>query len=185
MIILASASPRRKEIMQKYSYEIEVIPSNCEETVQDGLSPGQTARSLAEQKAKDVARSHPDDIVIGADTIVALDGEILGKPSSRDDAKKALQKLSGKTHEVITGVAIISGTEQEVYSAVTKVKFYPISDEEIDEYIRTGEPMDKAGSYGIQGKGGLFVEKIDGDYENVVGLPTASLSRKLKRFTNN
>ena len=186
-IILASGSPRRKELMRLAELEFEVIPADCEEII-DTESAREAVQSLAHQKALWVAGkekdSHPaDTLVIGADTVVALDDVILGKPADKEDAFRMLKTLSGREHEVYTGVSIISLDRRidDSFVACTKVKFYPLTDKEIEEYIATGEPFDKAGAYGIQGKGGLLVEGVYGDYNNVVGLPIAELVRRLKK----
>ena len=183
-IILASNSPRRKELMERAGLEIEVIPAECEEAVPDGAAPSDVVRALAMQKARWVAENKAGDgadtLVIGADTVVAVDDVILGKPKDREDAFSMLRALSGKEHCVYTGVAIILPGREESFVSSTRVKFYDLTDNEIYEYIDTKEPYDKAGSYGIQGKGGLLVESISGDYNNVVGLPIAELMRRLK-----
>lgn len=137
---------------------------------------------LAYLKAKSVAEKYPEDIVIGSDTVVICDDRLFLKPENEDDAYEKLSALSGRKHKVITGCAIISGDKETVFSSTTLVEFYSLTHEEIKAYIDTKEPMDKAGAYGIQGKGGLFVKGIEGDYQNVVGLPVAELSRKLKEF---
>ena len=181
-IVLASQSPRRKEIMETAGFEFEIIVSNAEEKIEENLSPEEVAKSLSLQKAQAVAVDNPEKIVIGADTIVVLDNEILGKPKDKNDAYKMLKKLSGKAHKVYTGIAVICG-EKIVNEAVsTEVEFYELSDDEIIKYIETNEPMDKAGSYGIQGRGCLLVKGIKGDYFNVVGLPIATLSKIIKEF---
>ena len=188
-IILASGSPRRKELMTLAELKFEIIPADCEEVI-DTDSAREAVQSLAHQKALWIAEkekeSHPaDTLVIGADTVVALDDVILGKPADKEDAFRMLKTLSGREHEVYTGVSIISldKSVDETFVACTKVKFYPLTDKEIEDYIATGEPLDKAGAYGIQGKGGLLVEGISGDYNNVVGLPISELLRKIKRIT--
>lgn len=179
-LILASASPRRKEILENIGYKFEVIPSESEEKLKDGLSPKDTVEALAYQKALDVYSDNPESIVLGADTVVVFDGKILGKPKDKQDARRMLKMLSGQTHEVRTGYAVLGGNTEIVLSECTLVTFFSLSDEEIENYINTGEPMDKAGAYGIQGKGALLVRSILGDYFNVVGLPVANVSRCLK-----
>lgn len=178
--ILASASPRRKEILENVGFCFDVIPSENEEKIKGDLSPKDTVEALAYQKALDVYSSYPDSVVLGADTIVVFNGEILGKPKDKADAKRMLKMLSGQTHEVRTGYAVLGGNTEIVLSECTLVTFFALSDEEIENYANTGEPMDKAGAYGIQGKGGLLVRSILGDYFNVVGLPVANVSRCLK-----
>ena len=178
--ILASASPRRKEILENVGFCFDIIPSENEEKIKGDLSPKDTVEALAYAKALDVYSSYPDSVVLGADTIVVFNGEILGKPKDKADAKRMLKMLSGQTHEVRTGYAVLGGNTEIVLSECTLVTFFALSDEEIENYVETGEPMDKAGAYGIQGKGGLLVRSILGDYFNVVGLPVANVSRCLK-----
>ena len=181
-IILASKSPRRQELIKNITEDFEVVVSPVEEVLPEGLSPEDAPLYLARLKAGAVADEHPDRLVIGADTVVILDGEVLGKPRDRDDARRMLRLLSGKVHTVITGCCLIGGERERGFSQSTKVEFYPLTDGEIDDYIATGEPFDKAGAYGIQGKGMLLVKGIEGDYFNVMGLPVGLLSRELKRF---
>jgi septum formation protein len=182
-IILASASPRRKQLLEQMKLKFEVIPSNIFEDYQENREPEEVARDLAERKATDIARISEDSLVIGADTVVFLD-EILGKPKDEREALKILKKLSGKTHYVITGIAVIDSSTKKlvVDHEKTAVKMKKISEEEIKAYISTGEPMDKAGAYGIQGLGSVFVEEIHGCYFNVVGLPISKLYSILKGF---
>ncbi|MEG1415288.1 MAG: Maf family protein [Clostridium sp.] len=182
-IILASASPRRKEIMNLYGLDYKVIPSNADEDI-DIECPYEMVKALASKKAQSIAVDNKDDLVIGADTIVYLDGKILGKPSSEEDAFKILKSLSGKSHEVVTGVSLICKNKNISISdyEVTKVYFKCLTDEEIQFYIDSKEPLDKAGSYGIQGIGSVFVEKIEGCYFNVVGLPVNKLYNLLGRI---
>lgn len=181
-IVLASGSPRRRELMNYITEDFSVCTSNADENLPGGIDPFEAAEYLAVQKARAVAAEHPDDIVIGCDTIVIVDGRILGKPASEDDARNMLRTLSGRTHDVVTGCAVVYGGETQFFSEKTGVSFYDLSEEEIEEYLATGEPFDKAGGYGIQGRGALFVSGINGDYYNVVGLPIAALSRKLKEI---
>ncbi len=186
MIVLASQSPRRKQLMELTGFTFIVKPSDADEIVPDGLSPVKTAEYLSKIKAEALYESLCDgDIIIGADTIVTLENEIFGKPSEFDDAFKMLKRLSGKTHNVITGVTVIkkgADRKEVTFSSVTGVKFFELSDSEITSYISTNEPYDKAGGYGIQEKGGLFVEKINGDWFNVVGLPIARLVREINNM---
>lgn len=179
-LILASASPRRKEIMETAGLLFSVHVSDTDETLPDGITASDAVTELSYRKALAVAKKFPEDTVIGADTVVTLDGIILGKPSDEDDAKKMLRTLSGRTHQVFTGVCIIKNGKANRFFEKTDVTFFDLSDEEIQSYIATGEPMDKAGAYGIQGRGCTLVKKICGDYFNVVGLPVARLLRKLK-----
>ena len=183
-IILASASPRRQELIRHITDNFEVAVSNVEENVPLGMVAEDIPQYLATLKAKDISAKYPQNIVIGADTCVIADGKVLGKPKDENDAVDMLKKLSGKTHSVITGCALVKGDKSLSFSVTTEVEFYPLTDEEINLYIKSGEPFDKAGSYGIQGKGSLFVKKINGDYFNVVGLPVAKLNKVLNSFLN-
>ncbi len=179
-VILASQSPRRKELLRLITEDFSVITADVDETVDPALEAHETVMNLALKKAIAVAESNKESLVIGADTVVVLDGEILGKPKNREHAYKMLKSLSGNTHKVLTGVCIALGDTVKTFYVSSNVKFYDLTDEEINEYIATGEPDDKAGAYGIQGKGSLLVEKIDGDYFNIVGLPIAELNKELK-----
>lgn len=181
-IILASQSPRRQELIRNITDDVAVIVSPAEEVLPADIAPEEAPAYLAALKARAVAALHPDTPVIGADTVVILDGNILGKPRDKADAARMLRLLSGRVHTVITGCCLILGGRERIFSQRTSVEFYPLSDREIDEYIATGEPMDKAGAYGIQGKGMLFVKGIVGDYFNVMGLPVGMLARELKDF---
>lgn len=181
-IILASASPRRKELLEIAGLEFEICVKEVDETIPKGTLPPIAAELTATKKALATAAEHPNDIVIGADTIVVDGGKILGKPHGKEDATAMLSMLSGKEHTVITGVCIACKGKTEVFHRESKVKFYPLSEKEIADYVATGEPMDKAGAYGIQGKGSLLVEGIEGDYFNIVGLPVASTVRAIKKF---
>lgn len=183
-IVLASASPRRKELLSNLNFDFEIMKSNIEEFVNDKDTPKSVAMSLSFQKAIDIAnKTSENNIVIGADTIVVLDEKILGKPKDEQDAFNTLTQLSGKYHKVITGICVLrlSDNKKIVDYEVTKVKMREFSEDEIKRYIKTGEPMDKAGSYAIQGYGSLLVEKINGDYFNVVGLPVSKLGQILYR----
>lgn len=180
MIILASKSPRRKELLSFITTDFTVKSADVDETLPQGITPDKAVEYLSKIKAEPF--KNENDIVIGADTVVALDGKILGKPRDDADAFATLKMLSGREHSVFTGVSVIKGEKIETFSVQTKVKMFELTDEEIEEYIATDEPFDKAGSYGIQGKGSLLVEKIDGDYFNVVGLPISRLNRVLKLF---
>lgn len=182
MLILASASPRRRELLELTGRTYQCISPETEESVPEGTEAQDVPEILALQKAKAVLASQPQDIVIGADTIVELDGQILGKPSSPEEAVQMLRQLSGNTHMVYTGVAILSAERQEHFTTVTKVEFYCLTEEEIQAYVSTGEPMDKAGAYGIQGKGALLVKRIHGDFYTVMGLPIGEVERHLRRF---
>ena len=172
-IILASASPRRKEILELADLDFDIMPSDAEE-ITTKTEPHEVVMELASIKARDIyERSDKQSMVIGADTVVAYHGQVLGKPADEADAKRTLMMLSGQTHEVYTGVCLI---KEE-----TKVTFYEISEDEIERYIETGEPMDKAGSYGIQGKAAVFIKGIEGDYYNVVGFPIARFLQEIRK----
>ncbi|HDX9668886.1 TPA: septum formation inhibitor Maf [Bacillus cereus] len=181
-IILASGSPRRKELLELAGVPFEIVVSEVEETNGAYSSPSDIVMSLALQKASAVAETNGDHIVLGADTIVTYDSRVLGKPSNEDEAKEMLRLLSGKTHEVYTGVAIIAKDKTVTFYERTEVTFWELTEEEIDVYVASKEPLDKAGSYGIQGKGSIFVQHIQGDYYSVVGLPISRLVRELKQF---
>ena len=181
MIILASQSPRRQELLKYITTEFEIKVSDVDEALPDGISPIDAVLYLSNIKAQPFANG--DDIVIGADTVVALDGKILGKPKTTEEARQMLRFLSGREHSVLTGVTIANAEKSTSFAVETRVKFFDLTDDEIERYIATGEPMDKAGAYGIQGYGSLLVESITGDYFNVVGLPVSTLARKLIRFS--
>lgn len=181
-IILASSSPRRRELLTLAGIEHTVVPSECEEKLPEKITPQDAVKLLAKQKADDVSSRFPEETVLAADTVVALGDKILGKPKDDCDAFDMLSLLSGKIHNVFTGVCIKSAEREDVFSSATRVEFYPLTPDEIEEYIRTREPLDKAGAYGIQGKGSLLVKSISGDYFNVVGLPLAETVRRLKNF---
>ncbi|MGI6403666.1 MAG: Maf family protein [Oscillospiraceae bacterium] len=179
MLILASGSPRRRELLEYISSDFAIITKPTDESFPTGVPPRRGAELLALRKARAVAEQYPCDVVIGADTIVVLEGEIFGKPQDAADATRMLQALSGREHTVYTGVAVLSSQGEQVFSEGTQVRFLPLSPEEIKAYVDSGEPMDKAGAYGIQGKGALLVEGITGDFYNVMGLPVCRLGRVL------
>lgn len=180
IIVLASASPRRRALLSHFTTDFTVDPAVGPEDPPEVASPEETVKALASAKAAEVAARHPDDLVIAADTIVELDGIILGKPSDPDDACRMLRALSGREHRVYTGVAVIgAGGKSLCQAEKTRVFFRDMTDEEIRAYVASGEPLDKAGAYGYQGLAGLFVERIEGDYFNVVGLPLCRLGRML------
>ncbi|MFJ7933530.1 Maf family protein [Sporosarcina sp. NPDC096371] len=182
-VILASASPRRKEILSLLDFPITVIPSLVSEDIDVPTDDfAAYARELASMKTSAVAKEHDNHIVIGADTIVVHEGKLYSKPNSKEQAKTFLQELSGKTHTVITGVGIFEGGILRVFSVETAVTFRELDDVLIDAYVDSGDSMDKAGGYGIQTAGALLVEKIDGDYYNVMGLPLAKLTEHLRRL---
>jgi septum formation protein len=181
-IILASASPRRQELLRQVGLSFRVIPSRVDERVNRPMAPGELVEHLALIKAQEVAAENPDALVIGADTIVVIDGDILGKPADRVDAIAMLQRLSGREHHVMTGVALCKGAQTLVSHEVTEVHFRSLVPAEIERYVDSGEPMDKAGAYGIQGKAGAMIHRIDGDYFNVVGLPLSRTVQLLAAF---
>ena len=180
-IILASASPRRKEILELADLKFDIMPSDAQE-ITTKTAPNEVVMELASIKAKDIyKKSEKQSMIVGADTVVAYQGQILGKPADKADAKRMLTMLSGQTHEVYTGVCVIEDGKTKTFYEETKVTFYEISDEQIDYYIKTGEPMDKAGSYGIQGKAAVFIKGIEGDYYNVVGFPIARFLQEITK----
>ena len=186
MLILASASPRRRELMEKLHRPFLCEVSSCKEELPEGLPATEAAEYLAVQKAQDVLSRHREDpeapVVIGSDTVVICDGQILGKPKDAEDACRMLRALSGRTHLVCTGVCICSPKKTCSFTSTTEVRFYPLTNEEIQAYVQSGEPMDKAGAYGIQGDGALLVEEIRGDYYSVMGFPIARVARSLRSF---
>ena len=181
-IILASASPRRKEILANTNVKFDVLTSDIDEKIFDFEEPTQLVSRLAFEKCMDIAINNPKKLVIGADTIVVLDNEILGKPKNEKEAFDMLSKLSNRDHQVITGISIINLDmgKKIVDYVISNVRFKNLSDKDIKDYISTGECLDKAGSYGIQGYGALLVQEIQGDYFNIVGLPISRLSDILK-----
>ncbi len=178
-MILASASPRRKELLEKFGYEFTVKVSEVDESKITETDPVKLVKILAEMKANAIENSG-EDIIISADTVVSLDNKIFGKPTDEKHAFDMLKELSGKTHQVHTGVCIKSADNSVVFAVKTDVVFYNLSEDEINDYVKTGEPLDKAGAYGIQGLAGAFVKEIHGDYFNVVGLPIPRLIQELK-----
>ena len=185
-IILASSSPRRKEILQNANIKFEVKTSDIDETVLDGEMAISLVLRLALEKGMEISKKHPQELIISADTIVVCDNQILGKPSDENDAIKMLTKLSARTHQVITGISLIHlETNKKIIDyVVSDVKFKQLSQQDIIDYVNTKESLDKAGAYGIQGYGAMLVEKIDGDYFNIVGLPISKLSDLLKKYFN-
>ncbi len=184
-LILASGSPRRKELMEQIGLKFSVCESKASE-ITYRARPDEVVKELSYEKARAVFENdHRDDVVIGADTVVYVGGSILGKPKNEKQCRQMLEALSGRSHYVYTGVTILwtdNGTPHVLsFTEMTKVRLHKLSDEEIDEYIASGEPMDKAGAYGIQGSFAKFIEGIEGDYNNVVGLPVARLYQELKK----
>ena len=194
MLVLASASPRRQELLRNAGISFTVEPADIDETPRDGESPRDCAERLARQKALAVSNTRPQDYVLGADTVVAVDDIILGKPVDAANAARMLRLLSGRTHQVVTGVCLVAGTvaselaqklrtenrELRTASETTLVTIRDLSDDEIHEYVATGEPMDKAGAYAIQGMASRWIPQIDGDYSNVVGLPVKLVCELLR-----
>jgi septum formation protein len=183
-IILASASPRRKEILALTGLEFEVRYSGYEEDLGISKAPRELARFLSRKKAEDVVNKYSDAIVIAADTFIAYKNKLLGKPEGSEDAKRMLKMLSGRTHSVISGFTIIDCKSNRTISrsVETRVHFKSLSSAEINAYVKSGEPLDKAGAYAIQGLGAVFIDKIEGDFFNVVGLPLCALTESLKKF---
>ena len=180
--ILASQSPRRKQLLEQVNLSFSIKPSRVEEKVNMEDTPEDIVVSLATQKAEDVFKRFPDSVVLGADTIVVHNDRILEKPVDHKNAREMLERLSGQTHFVYTGVSIVSEEKNISFYEKTEVEFYSLSEEEISSYIQSGDPFDKAGGYGIQGIGATLVKKIHGDYFTVVGLPIAKVVRALKDF---
>ena len=179
-LILASASPRRRDILDAAKIPYVVRPSSADETYPADMAAIDVPELLARRKAEAVAReAEPDAVVIGADTVVLLDGKLLGKPKNAEDAKAMLRSLSGRTHQVVSGIAVVAGDTCLSDTVVTNVAMRPLREEEIDAYVRRDQPLDKAGAYGIQEAAGLFVTGIQGDYYNVVGLPLCRLGELL------
>ena len=184
-LILASGSPRRKELMEMFRpAELQIIPAKGEEQPHPELSPAELVMELSRCKAAEVAAQYaaPEDAVIGADTVVVLDGEVLGKPKNAEDARRMLRALSGRAHTVFTGITVLRDGRMLQHAERTEVHFRPLDEAEIERYIATGEPMDKAGAYGAQGYASLFVEKLEGDFFNVMGLPLCALGNLLKQL---
>ncbi len=183
-LILASASPRRREILTEAGFKFTVEPSPYEEEFYEGLAPEKLALTLSTHKADPVASDNPEDVVLAADTLVVLDDVVMGKPESEAEARQMLSTLSGRTHMVVTGFTIECAAEGKTVSraVITQVRFKALTQDEIAAYVATGEPLDKAGAYGIQGLGGKLVEQVEGDYLNVVGLPLDEVTRVLEEF---
>jgi septum formation protein len=183
-IILASASPRRKELLKKIGLKFKVDPSDSNEILRLDIPPERMAKAISREKALKVAQKYPDAIIIAADTFGIFKGKIITKPANSDEAKAILLKLSDKSHRVITGFTILDTASKKVttHSVETRVYFKKLTEEEIENYIDSGEPLDKAGAYGIQGLGSVLVKKIVGDFYNVIGLPISALVESLKKF---
>lgn len=180
-MILASQSPRRRELLSLITEDFTIIPAKGEESIPEGTPARAAVELLARQKAQEIALTHSGEVIVAADTVVCCDGVIMGKPHSVAHACEMLRSLSGRVHEVYTGVCVMFPDGcRECFSEETLVEFFELTDEEIAAYAATGEPKDKAGAYGIQGRGALLVKGIKGDYYNVMGLPVARLARVLK-----
>ncbi|MDP4084558.1 MAG: Maf family protein [Bacillota bacterium] len=180
-LILASSSPRRKELLENLQLSFNILSSDVDESFDPKLPPEEVVMELADRKAKVIFKENPDACVIGSDTIVVLDGKILGKPKNEEDAVSMLQMLSGRQHDVYTGVSILSKERSSLFFEKTEVSFWELTVEEIKAYVRSGEPFDKAGAYGIQQFGSMLVKKINGDYFAVVGLPVSRTIRELRK----
>lgn len=183
-LILASGSPRRRELLDKFGINYEILPAQDEESAPAELTPGERVKALAANKAAEVARrvNDPAAVILAADTLVELDGQVLGKPGTPKRAAEMLHALSGRPHRVWSGVCVREGEKILAESECTHVHFRTLSDAEIEAYIQTGEPLDKAGAYGYQGLASLFVERIEGDFFNVMGLPVCRTGRMLREF---
>ncbi|CAM3936004.1 Maf family protein [Lederbergia lenta] len=181
-LILASSSPRRKELLQKLSIPFTTYSPDVDEKVSKDLLPNEIVKTLALRKALHVAQKFPEAYTIGSDTIVVCKGNVLGKPQNREEASQMLHQLSNCTHSVYTGVAIVSANAMKIFYERTDVEFWELSAALINQYLDSGEPFDKAGAYGIQGRGALLVKSISGDYYSVVGLPISRLSRVLSEM---
>lgn len=180
--ILASNSPRRRELLENSGYAFKVVPSDCDEQIKENLSPQETVIELSKRKALAVLKNNKGAVVLGCDTVVAVDGKILGKPTGREDAFSMLKSLSGRKHIVSSGVCITDGEKCECFENTTEVEFYTLTDRTIESYLDTMEYTDKAGSYGIQGYGSVLVKGIKGDYFSVMGLPVSECVRVLSSF---
>ena len=174
-LILASSSPRRRELLAKAGYTFEVRAADIDESLHAGEQPKEYVQRLALEKAQTIAASNPNAVVLGADTTVVLEGEVLGKPADDADAERMLRLLSGRTHQVYTGLAVVQGAEHRIHVETTDVVFRAITDEELATYLGSGDAMDKAGAYGIQGYAARWIPRIEGDYFNVVGLPLSAV----------
>ncbi|MBU1144535.1 MAG: septum formation inhibitor Maf [Firmicutes bacterium] len=181
-IILASSSPRRKELFKLLDLDFEIVKSEIEEVINPDLPQDELVTDLAFQKATDVFAKHQNRVVLGFDTLVYIDDEVFGKPKDLEDARRMLRMLSGNTHTVVTGCAIISKKISKSFYTKTNVSFYPLLEKEIEDYIKTNEPLDKAGAYAIQGFGSKFIQTINGDYFTVMGLPLSRLYHELKEL---
>lgn len=183
-IILASASPRRRELMKYITSDFDAVSLDCDESLPENIPAVEASAYLASVKAEAAAAKYTDCIVIGCDTTVICDNKVLGKPKDQEQCRAYMKMLSGRTHQVVTGCTLIYRSFKRTFSVITDVTFRNLSDSEIDLYAASDEPYDKAGGYGIQGKGALLIERINGDFYNVVGLPVSRLNVELKNFYN-
>ena len=181
-LILASASPSRKMLLEQAGLDFEVVVSGVDETVPPDYTPAQTVEALAQRKGQAVQALRPEAPIIAADSVVSIDGLILGKPKDDEAAKATLRRLSGRTHELITGVCLLINGQMDLFHQVTRVTLYPLTEEEIAEYVALGESRGRAGAYGIEGIGVVLVQSIQGDYPNIVGLPVAETIRRLHKL---
>ena len=181
-LVLAPSSPNQKMLLEQAGVSFEVVVSGVDETVPASLSPAQTVELLAERKGKAVPPLRPDKPITAADSVVSIDGLILGKPKDDQEAKATLRRLSGRTHQIFTGVCLLANGREEVFHQSTKVTFYPLTEEEIADYVALGESQGRAGAYGIEGIGVVLVQSIEGDYSNIVGLPVAETLRRLRKL---
>lgn len=183
-LILASASPSRRMLLEQAGLDFEVVVSGVDETVPPDYTPAQTVEALARRKGEAVQALRPEMPIIAADSVVSIDGLILGKPKDDEAAKATLRRLSGRTHQLVTGVCLLAEGKRDVFHHVTQVTFYPLTEEEIAEYVALGESRGRAGAYGIEGIGVVLVQSIQGDYPNIVGLPVAETIRRLHKLLN-
>lgn len=183
-LILASASPSRRMLLEQAGLDFEVVVSGVDETVPPDYTPAQTVEALARRKGEAVQALRPEAPIIAADSVVSIDGLILGKPKDDEAAKATLRRLSGRTHQLVTGVCLLAEGKRDVFHHVTQVTFYPLTEEEIAEYVALGESRGRAGAYGIEGIGVVLVQSIQGDYPNIVGLPVAETIRRLHKLLN-
>lgn len=183
-LILASASPSRRMLLEQAGLDFEVVVSGVDETVPPDYTPAQTVEALARRKGEAVQALRPEAPIIAADSVVSIDGLILGKPKDDEAAKATLRRLSGRTHQLVTGVCLLAEGKRDVFHHVTQVTFYPLTEVEIAEYVALGESRGRAGAYGIEGIGVVLVQSIQGDYPNIVGLPVAETIRRLHKLLN-
>lgn len=181
-LVLASSSPSRKMLLEQAGLSFDVVVSGVDETVPPEYTPSQTVETLARRKGEAVLPLCPDRAIIAADSVVSIDGLILGKPKDDEAAKETLRRLSGRTHQIFTGVCLLAEGKTDVFHMSTQVTFYPLTEEEIQEYVSLGESRGRAGAYGIEGIGVVLVQSIQGDYSNIVGLPVAETIRRLHRL---